>query len=323
MAGFVIRHLRLPAPSREGPRLHFEHIHKEGVDVHRLLGQLVDGVAVLVGHLARHLGPQGTDGFRTGRARRDDKVEGAFLEDVHVVLDHFFKAFKVARGQGRNAAARIVRGQIDADFVIIEDLEAGFGNVGEELVAHAAGEEGHLVSAFPGRGVDRAHLGAERLPGERRHVPIPEDGTQQRRTGGRPLRVVILAHGQPLKRSAQLHEQGEQLRIGQQCAENGFLDGRKALVGGDDGARLHEDFEDGNPRGAIGLTGAAQQAAVQLLVHRFRVFDQPMSQIFQQRELAAGHVGFHERFTEHGTHGLAHAAFHAGGELVVQRHQGV
>ena len=56
VAGLVIGHFGLAvAPGRAG--LHLEHIHEEGVDVHRLLGELIDGVAVLVGHFARHLGP--------------------------------------------------------------------------------------------------------------------------------------------------------------------------------------------------------------------------------------------------------------------------
>ena len=322
VAGLVIGHLGLAvAPGRAG--LHLEHIHEESVDVHRLLGELIDGVAVLVGHFARHLGPQGPDGFRTGRAGRDDEIEGAFLQYVHVVHDHLFETFKVAGREGGNAATGIVGRQIDADFVVVEHFEAGFGNVGEDLVAHAAGEEGHLAAAFPGGGVHRADLGAEGLLGEGLHVAFAEERTQQRGTRGGALRVVVVAHGQPLERSADLQQEAEQFRIRQQGAEDGLLEGRKAFIGRNDGAGLHEDFQNGNAGRAVRLTGAAQEATIEFFVDRVRVLNETVSQFFQQRELSAGHVGFHHGFAENGTHGLAHAAFHAGGELVVKRHEGV
>ena len=89
------------------------------------------------------------------------------------------------------------------------------------------------------------------------------------------------------------------------------------------GAGLHENFQNGNAGRAVRLTGAAQEATIELFVDRFGILDEAVSQVFQQRELSAGHVGFHHGFAENRAHGLAHAAFHAGGELVVKRHEGV
>ena len=154
-------------------------------------------------------------------------------------------------------------------------------------------------------------------------MAFAEERTQQRGTRGGALRVVVVAHGQPLERSADLQQETEQFRIRQQGTEDGLLEGRKAFIGRNDGAGLHEDFQNGNAGRAVRLTGAAQEATIEFFVDRVRVLNETVSQFFQQRELSAGHVGFHHGFAENGTHGLAHAAFHAGGELVVKRHEGV
>ena len=61
----------------------------------------------------------------------------------------------------------------------------------------------------------------------------------------------------------------------------------------------------------------------QLFVHRFRVLNDEMRQILDQRDFAAGHVPFLPGGVENRTEGLTETAFHTGSQFVVQNHQRV
>ena len=91
------------------------------------------------------------------------------------------------------------------------------------------GKKATLWRLFPAGVVHRADLGAQGLLGEGLHVAFAEERAQQRGTHGGTLRVVVLVHDEALERGADLQQEAEQLRIRQQGAEDGFLEGRKAL----------------------------------------------------------------------------------------------
>ena len=94
-----------------------------------------------------------------------------------------------------------------------------------------------------------------------------------------------------------------------------------AFLTGDDGPRFHKDFQRRHAGRAAELAPAAQQAAGQLFVHRFRVLNDEMRQILDQRDFAAGHVPFLPGGVENRAEGLTETAFHTGSQFVVQNHQ--
>ena len=64
--------------------------------------------------------------------------------------------------------------------------------------------------------------------------------------------------------------------------------------------------------------GTAQQAHVELVLHPLRILDHFVGQVFQERDLAPGHVALIHALGKHRTNGLAHAALHARDHLVVE-----
>ena len=72
VAGFVIRHLRLPLGLRLGADV--QHVNEQRIDVDGLGRQRVDRVAVTRREVVGELRPELADGNRTRRTRRDDVV---------------------------------------------------------------------------------------------------------------------------------------------------------------------------------------------------------------------------------------------------------
>ena len=151
-------------------------------------------------------------------------------------------------------------------------------------------------------------------------MPVAQHEVEHGRAD-RALGVAGFAEDQALHGRAHAHGEVEQTGLGQQGAENHFLHRVQADIGIDQLARLHEDFHDFHARRAGGLAGAAEQAAAELVGQGLGVLEQLMGHIVDQEKLAARHVGFLAGGPEHGADRLAHAALHAGGDPVVQRHE--
>ena len=162
--------------------------------------------------------------------------------------------------------------------------------------------------------------GVQGLFGQGADVPVAQHEVEHGRAD-RSLRVAGFAEDQALHGRAHAHGEVEQARFGQQAAEDHFLHRVQADIGVDQLARLHENFHDFHARRAGGLTRAAEQAAAELVGQGLGVFQQFVRHVVDQEKLAARHVGFLAGSPEHGADRLAHAAFHAGGDPVVQRHE--
>lgn len=199
-------------------------------------------------------------------------------------------------------------------------LDAGFGHIHIQLVPHAAGEEGHLQTAHDAGLVQVAVDGVQGLEGQGTDVAVAQHEVEHG-GAGRVLGVLVAAEDDALHGRAHPHGKIEQAGIRQQGTEHHLFDRMQANIGVHDLAGLHEDVHDLHAGGAVGLAGAAQQAAAQLVGHGLGVGDHLMGKIVHQGQLAAGHVGFHHGGAEHGADSLAHAALHAGDDAVVKRHQ--
>ena len=111
----------------------------------------------------------------------------------------------------------------------------------------------------------------------------------------------------------------EKLGMGQQPLENGFLGRRQPLVTGQDRPRLDEYFQNIDTTRAIGGARPAEQTFIQALADPFRVFEHLLHQPVQQGQFSPGHVRFAAGLGKQRTDRLAHAAFHADHQLVLQR----
>ena len=103
-----------------------------------------------------------------------------------------------------------------------QNLQAGFGHVGVHLVAHASGEEGHLEATSSARLVERAVAGVYGRFGQGMDVPVAQHEVEE---GGadRALGVAALAEHQSLHGRSHAHGKVEELRMGQECAEDHLL----------------------------------------------------------------------------------------------------
>ncbi len=134
-----------------GQLIHMQHIHQEGVDVHDLGGNAVNGPAVVSPDFLGVVGPPFLQGCRTGTARGHDVVNFAggqgLFQDVKVFLGFLYKAGKVAGCQGGNAATGKIRRHDYANIMILESFQTGLAHVGIVFVGHAAGKEQNLDAA--------------------------------------------------------------------------------------------------------------------------------------------------------------------------------
>ena len=109
-----------------------------------------------------------------------------------------------------------------------------------------------------------------------------------------------------------------QVRLAQEPPEEGFLQRGQPQVARQDGPGLDEDIQHLDAAGTVGGAGAAQQAAVQMVLDPLGVLEDFLGQAVQQGQLAPGHVGLPAGFGEQRAHRLAQAAAHAGHQLVFQ-----
>ena len=204
--------------------------------------------------------------------------------------------------------------------MITQHLQAGFCHIGVHFVAHAAGEERHLEPASAAGFVKRAVAGMQRCFCQGVDVAVAQHEVEQRRAHG-ALRVVARAKDKALHGRANAHGEVEEARLGQKRTEDHLLDRVQADELVYDFTGFHEDVHNLDAGRAGRLAGTAQKAAAQFFGHSRRVLNHLMGQVVNKGQLAASHVGFHTGGAEHGAHGLAHAAFHAGSDPVVQGHK--
>ena len=323
VAGVVEGHLGHVAVSLSGGfhLIHMEDVDEELVDIHHLGGDGFDDLAVFRNEFHGVVGPPFLQGSGAGTAGGEDVVHTAadeFLgDDGKVLLGFLHEAGAVAGGEGGNAAAGEVGRHDNAHTVMLEHLEAGFANAGVVLVGHAAGEEQHRDAAARRR-TQFTIGGVQGLGGQLGDVAGTDELAHQGHIVG--LRA-LLAHDDALEGGGGAHGGGEELGMREELTEDQLLDGIEAAIFGEKIAGFHEDVEDFHAGGAVGLAGAAEQAAVELFVNSFGILDDLVSEIVEEGELAAGHVGFLHRSAEDRADRLAEAAAHAAAQLVVQLHQ--
>ena len=301
--------------------VHVQNVHQEGVDVHDAFGHGRDGLLVFGRKLRGEVRPPFLQRGGAGTAGREDVLDAAAhkftTDDVEVLPRFQHEAGTVAGSERGNAAAGEIRGHDHAHAVMLEHLEAGFAELGVVLVGHAAGKEQHLDARLT-FGVQVSVFGVKRLGRQLRDVARADELLEKRHVVGL---CAFLTHDQPLEGGGAAHHGAEQLRMGQQFTEDELLDGVEPAVVHKGLTGLHEDFQNGNAGRTVGLAGAAQKAAVQLFLHRVGVLNHFMSEVVEQGQLAAAHVGFSVGHAEHRADGLAQAAAHAVGQPVVQLHQ--
>jgi len=71
------------------------------------------------------------DGRGAGGAGGDELVEGLGAEKVQVMAHQPVERLGIAAGEGRDAAAALVRGQIHPHPMVVENLEDGLPHLGE------------------------------------------------------------------------------------------------------------------------------------------------------------------------------------------------
>jgi len=190
------------------------------------------------------------------------------------------------------------------------------GDAREHLVRHAAVEQRDLASGNTPGGVPGTYGIMKGLVGQRREMSAADQARKDPGTG-RTEHIVDRLGEKPLELGRDGQDCIEESGVGEHAPEDGSFHRRKSEVAGQEGPGLEEDVQGLDPAWAVGLARAAQQAGVQAFLDPERVLDDFVGQAFEQGDLAPGHMSFESRLAVEGTHGLAHAAPHAGHELIV------
>ena len=101
---------------------------------------------------------------------------------------------------------------------------------------------------------------------------------------------ALLAHEQALEGCRQAQHAAEKPGPCEDFPENKLLYLAESPVFNQDLPGFHKDFHNGNTGGTVGLTRAAEQAAVKLVLNRIRILDYLVCQVVKKSKLASGNI---------------------------------
>ena len=174
-----------------------------------------------------------------------------------------------------------------------------------------------MRSGSPGGSVPLGDLPVPGHGGQGFKVPVGQE--RRHEAGARGAQEVVHRFDEnPLEFGAPGHDAVKPVRLAEEAPEDGFLDRRQSHVAGQDGPGLDKDIQHFHAAGAVGGAGAAQQAAVQMILDPLRVLEDFLGQAGKESQLAPGHVGLPPGFGKQRAHRLAQAAAHAAYQLIIQ-----